>query len=141
MRRCATLAGTVVIMTGLAACGASSAGAPTTGPSSAGATSPPNSTSSAGNSSSSTAFRTAVCLAVNDGKAGKWSEAQQEWLAAQNAVPASAQLDLGIKLLNLNIATASLAIDTLGGGPAKASDLATYQSDLNALPSGTTTGC
>jgi len=125
----------------LMGCGASSTGAPTTGPStsqsgSTGTTSPPGA-----GGGGTTALHTAVCAAVNDGKAGKWSEAQNEWLAAQNAVPDSEQLDLGIKLLDLNIETAALALETLTGSPAKASDLATYQTDLNALPSGTLSGC
>lgn len=86
------------------------------------------------------AFHTAVCLAVNDAQRGNWPASQNEWLAAKNALPQSAELTLIIDLLNLNIATASLRIDKLTAAPDTA-DLVKYQTALSALPPGTLTGC
>jgi hypothetical protein len=84
-------------------------------------------------------YHTAVCQAIADGKASNYSAAQSQWLAAQNA--SSSDITLSLDFLNLNLASASLALDSIGTSSTKATDLATYNADITELPAGTTAGC
>ena len=89
------------------------------------------------------AEHTAACNGLADGKAGQWSQAQTEWLAAQAAT--GDDLQANVEFLNLNLDSAALAIDTVSftGGAAtpKPADVAAYQRDLAALPAGILAGC